>query len=176
MRWTKAAANDEPAACGRRSRVVLAPRRWRQVREKQNFSGMMVARKPGHQGERGVSCKPLRREGRIASAEPVCSCAFPFVHFAHETAGAARTRSSLRPLGVLRGRSTQNPGASRRGNAELRRFVVSSSLRGANGSGLSAGPMTGSATKQSILSFRCAMDCFAEPVIGRAFAQPGGSQ
>jgi hypothetical protein len=26
------------------------------------------------------------------------------------------------------------------------------------------------ATKQSILSFCCAMDCFAEPVIGRRFA------
>jgi len=35
-----------------------------------------VARKPGHRGERGVSRKPLRREGRDASAEPVCSCAF----------------------------------------------------------------------------------------------------
>src|SRR6202521_305157 len=33
-------------------------------------------KKPGHRGERGVSRKPLRREGRIASAEPVCSCAF----------------------------------------------------------------------------------------------------
>jgi hypothetical protein len=32
------------------------------------------------------------------------------------------------------------------------------------------------ATKQSILSFRGAMDCFAEPVIGRAFARPVGSQ
>ena len=41
---------------------------------------------------------PLRRECRIASAEPVCSCAFSYVHVAHETAGAARTRSSLRPL------------------------------------------------------------------------------
>jgi hypothetical protein len=37
---------------------------------------MTVARKPGHRGERGVSRKPLRRESRIASAEPVCSCAF----------------------------------------------------------------------------------------------------
>ncbi len=37
---------------------------------------MTVARKPGHRGERGVSRKPLRREGRDASAEPVCSCAF----------------------------------------------------------------------------------------------------
>jgi hypothetical protein len=34
---------------------------------------------------------------KIASAEPVCSCAF-FTHFAHGTAGAARTRHSLRPL------------------------------------------------------------------------------
>jgi hypothetical protein len=34
-----------------------------------------------------------------------------------------------------------------------------------------------SEAKQSIfLSFRGEMDCFAEPVIGRAFARPGGSQ
>src|ERR1700694_1991949 len=58
------------------SRVVLTPRRWRQVRGKQNFSRMTVARKPGHRGERGISRKPLRREGRPGSAEPVCSCAF----------------------------------------------------------------------------------------------------
>jgi hypothetical protein len=32
------------------------------------------------------------------------------------------------------------------------------------------------ATKQSILSSRGDMDCFAEPVIGRAFARPVGSQ
>jgi hypothetical protein len=32
------------------------------------------------------------------------------------------------------------------------------------------------ATKQSIRSLRGEMDCFAEPVIGRAFARPGGSQ
>jgi len=56
--------------------VVLTPRRWCQVRGKQNFSRATVARKPGHRGERGVSRKPLRREGRDASAEPVCSCAF----------------------------------------------------------------------------------------------------
>src|SRR5438067_550310 len=29
-----------------------------------------------HRGEHAISRKPLRREGRIASAEPVCSCAF----------------------------------------------------------------------------------------------------
>jgi hypothetical protein len=32
------------------------------------------------------------------------------------------------------------------------------------------------ATKQSMLSLRREMDCFAEPVIGRAFARPVGSQ
>src|ERR1700730_1111043 len=32
---------------------------------------------------------PSCREGRDASAEPVCSCASSYVHLAHETAGAA---------------------------------------------------------------------------------------
>jgi hypothetical protein len=35
--------------------------------------------------------------------------------------------------------------------------------------------MINSATKQSILHLRGEMDCFAEPVIGRAFARPVGS-
>jgi hypothetical protein len=33
-----------------------------------------------------------------------------------------------------------------------------------------------SVAKQSILSLRGEMDCFGEPVIGRAFARPVGSQ
>jgi hypothetical protein len=36
------------------------------------------ARSPGR--ARRKPLKPLRREGRIASAEPVCSCAFSYVH------------------------------------------------------------------------------------------------
>jgi hypothetical protein len=79
------------------------------VRSK-SFSGMTVARKPGHRGEHEISRKPPRREGRIASAEPVCSCAFSYVHFAHETAGAARTRLSLRPLFPRRVESYARPG------------------------------------------------------------------
>ena len=59
-----------------------------------------VANKPGSPGRaRYKQLKPLRREGRMFSAEPVCSCAFlPNAHSAHETAGAARTRLSLRSL------------------------------------------------------------------------------
>jgi hypothetical protein len=48
----------------------------------------------------------------------------------------------------------------------LARFVIARSQRVAR----NARPMTGSATKQSILSFRGAMDCFAEFIIGRRFA------
>jgi hypothetical protein len=43
-------ATDESTGCGRRSRVVLTPRRWRQVGERQ-LSPMTVANKPGHRGE-----------------------------------------------------------------------------------------------------------------------------
>ena len=86
---------DERHICVRRSRVVLAPRRWRQVvRINPRGDG---ARKPGPQGEREISRQPPRRGCRTASAEPVCSCAFSFALTAHGTAGAACTRHSLRP-------------------------------------------------------------------------------
>src|SRR4051812_47778852 len=57
--------------------------------------------------------KPLRREGRDASAEPVCSCAsFAKAQTARGTAGAARTRSSLRPL-TGEGKRSLKPRAER---------------------------------------------------------------
>src|SRR5262249_13783784 len=56
---------------------------------------------PVLRGEHAISRNPLRREGRVAPVEPVCSCAFPF--FAHGTVGAASTRLSLRPPALLRG-------------------------------------------------------------------------
>jgi hypothetical protein len=55
---------DESAACGRRSRVVLTPRRWCQVCERQ-LSRATVANKPGRRGEHEISRKPLRRECRV---------------------------------------------------------------------------------------------------------------
>jgi len=55
-----------------------------------------VAKEPGHRGERGISRKPSRREGRSVSANlwRLRSCAFLF---ACEAMGAASTRLSLRP-------------------------------------------------------------------------------
>ena len=45
------------------------------------FLGATVTSKLwSHRGEHGISRKPLRREGRTASAEPVCSCAFCYFH------------------------------------------------------------------------------------------------
>src|SRR5829696_836945 len=49
----------------------------------------------------------------MLSAGPVCSCAHFLVHIAHETAGAARTRSSLRPrLGESFGQASGAPCAA----------------------------------------------------------------
>jgi hypothetical protein len=78
-----------------------------------------------------------------------------------------------------------NPGASRRGIAKPYLRSESEIVLGiALGfiviarSDLSAVAQRAKAeaTKQSILPLRGAMDCFAEPVIGRAYARPVGSQ
>src|SRR2546428_298900 len=58
---------------------------------------MTVAKKPAHRGERDISRKAVAQGMSECFRSPVCSCA-PTVQFlAHETAGAARTRHSLRP-------------------------------------------------------------------------------
>ena len=46
MRWTQGARLTGDAACGRRSRVVLTPRCWRQVPRETSFPGATAARKP----------------------------------------------------------------------------------------------------------------------------------
>jgi hypothetical protein len=45
-----------------------------------------------------------------------------FVHIAHETAGAARIRHSLRPLTIEGEEFPQSSGAMRRENAKVYRF------------------------------------------------------
>src|ERR1700694_4720846 len=60
MRWTRATLLTRACACGRRSRVVLTPRRWCQVGGKM-IPAATVARKPGHRGEHGISCKTIAR-------------------------------------------------------------------------------------------------------------------
>ena len=57
-------ASDESTWRGRRSRVVLTPRRWRQV-SLRRLREATVAKEPDHRGEREVSRKPLRGECRV---------------------------------------------------------------------------------------------------------------
>src|SRR6266516_1035112 len=56
-----------------------------------------VAKKPAHRGEHEVSRKAIAQGMSDCLRCPVCSCAPKCTFLAHETAGAARTRHSLRP-------------------------------------------------------------------------------
>jgi hypothetical protein len=73
---------------GRRSRVVLTPRRWRQVGGSLSADdGDKKARSPGR--ARRKPLKPLRRECRVISAEPVAATRVLLLH--------ARLRVRLAP-------------------------------------------------------------------------------
>ena len=59
----------------------------------------MVARKPGRQGERAISRKPLRAGMPDDSGDLAVNTRVHFYyHFAHEAAGALGARHSPRPL------------------------------------------------------------------------------
>jgi hypothetical protein len=64
MRWTQAALKTRARTCGRQSRVVLTPRRWRQVSRSYPLDdGGKKARSPGR--ARSKPLKPLRGECRV---------------------------------------------------------------------------------------------------------------
>src|SRR5437764_4023747 len=81
MRWTLWLSQDERSLrrtakpCGPDAPTLASSLAGSDCRE------ATVARKPGHRGERGISRKPLRREGRSVSANlwRLRSCAF-FLH------------------------------------------------------------------------------------------------
>jgi hypothetical protein len=120
-RWVRdavdAAAHETNAfARGRRSRVVLTPRRWRQVSRKQfpRGDGGKKARSPGR--ARYKLLKPLRREGWVFPAVSVVTMLVWFFHFHARLRVRLRARLSLRPC--FRGQKfLHNLGASRRGQA-----------------------------------------------------------
>ncbi|MDB5574877.1 MAG: hypothetical protein JWR80_53 [Bradyrhizobium sp.] len=69
-------------------------------------------------GERVISRQAIAQGMSDVLRCPVCSCAHLLVHFAHETAGAARIRHSLLPH-FSRDNETQTSGASRREHAGM---------------------------------------------------------
>jgi hypothetical protein len=89
---------DEGCCRGRRSRMVLTPRRRRQVarNELSCSDGGKKARSPGR--VRRKPLKPLRRNAGLFSAEPVVTLLVCSIHFAREAMGAAGARRFLRPL------------------------------------------------------------------------------
>jgi hypothetical protein len=96
IRHAKACSTND-ARRGRRSRVVLTPRRWRQVSREifPRGDGDKKARSPGR--ARRKPLKPLRREGRVIPVH-LWFRTRVLSTFAHEAVGAAGTRLSLRPL------------------------------------------------------------------------------
>jgi hypothetical protein len=96
MRWTLWRRKTSGARSGRRSRVVLTPRRWRQV------GGSVSAGDSGKKARslgraRRKPLKPLRGECRVFSGVLVVTNARAF-YTTRAAAGAAGTRHSLRPL------------------------------------------------------------------------------
>src|SRR4029079_9942845 len=79
---------------------LLVSSRWRSVDptgSEQSFNPPATeARRIRLRGELGISRKTIAQGMSDALRCPVCSCASHH-SFAHETAGAARTRHSLRP-------------------------------------------------------------------------------
>jgi hypothetical protein len=78
MRWTRVALWTKAFSCGRRSRVVLTPRRWCQVGGSNSASdGGQKARAPG---SARIIRKPLRGECRVIPVYPTNACAFLLLH------------------------------------------------------------------------------------------------
>src|SRR5260370_29635519 len=148
---------------------------------------MTVSNKPGHRGEREVSRKTIAQGRPAGSGVPVVTTLVCLVLFRTRGCGCIGHPAFPAPS-VYRGAngSCKNSGGSRRENAGSSLEVGAMSLRGATRPPelnerprppkLAERRRKVEATKQSILPLRGAMDCFAEPVIGRAFARPVGSQ
>jgi hypothetical protein len=134
MRWTRVALKTRALSCGRRSRVVLTLRRWRQVGGIHSADdGGKQARSPGR--ARNKLLKPLRAGMPGDPGATVVTNARAF-YTPRAAAGATGTRHSPRPL--WGGSFMHNSGASRREIVDLYLVVIARS----------------EATKQSILTSR----------------------
>jgi hypothetical protein len=100
---------DERCRRGRRSRVVLAPRRWRS-KLADDDPLTTGARKPGPWGEREIGRKAIAQGRPQCPAEPVVPS--PCFFIARGPRVSVDTRPSLRPLMSEGSRFTHNSGAS----------------------------------------------------------------
>src|SRR6266700_3959001 len=70
-------ADSERRESVRQRRVVLTPRRWRQVLEKLTLLGSDGGKRAVHRGELVISCKAIAQGMSDVLRCPVCSCAQP---------------------------------------------------------------------------------------------------
>jgi hypothetical protein len=164
------AATDERGRSVRRRRVVLTSRCWRQVLERLTLLGGDGGKRAVLRGDRVISRKAIAQGMSDALRCPVCSCAHflctlrmrPRVQRAPGIPCALFTFEGKEISGKARAQHVaRTRNCSHRHCEERLRRLVRRSL-GEGGSN----PYFLSRT----------MDCFAEPVIGRAFARPVGSQ
>jgi hypothetical protein len=119
MRWTRSLRTTNAGSRGRRRRVVLAPRCWCQVPGK--FPGGDGGKKAVRREEHVISRKPSRREGRVFSAGPVCSCALFFAQW-HTRPRVQRAPGLPCALSLHEGENSSRPRALR--VARMRRLVI----------------------------------------------------
>ena len=119
MRWTQRAATD---VCARAyGEVVWFGRRGAGVKSERSEASLAGdgGKRAVLREEHEVSRKAIAQGRPECSRCPVCSCAVLFAQIARETAGAASTRSSLRPQFSKRANEDANLGRQRRENAKL---------------------------------------------------------
>src|SRR6266852_1778724 len=126
---------DEGCCSVRRSRVVLTPRRWRQVCGVKSaqpgldktYPLMTVAKEPGHRGARKKPLKPLR------AGTPGDSGVLVVTRVRSTTTKCTRGRGCnghpAFPTPSLGGRFSNASGASRRGVADSRLAVIASEAK-----------------------------------------------
>ena len=143
-------ALDERVCGVRQRRVVLTSRCWRQCTWRQLLSGRYGGKRAVLRGEPVISRKAIA-QGRPGCSRWTCMlvCAFPTTH-AHETAGAARTRSSLRPL--------FEEGKEISGKARAHRAARSRTLPSLRGA--TCPPKPWRRRKQSMSQHEGSVDCF----------------
>jgi hypothetical protein len=111
MRWTwrcfrRTALKRTAKSCGPDA-PTLASSSW-----EASFSGMTVAKQPVTGESTKETVKPLRREGRSVSAEPVCSCAH-FLCILHTRPRVQRAPGFPCALYSARARKIHKPRAQR---------------------------------------------------------------
>ena len=116
------AALDERGRRVRQKRVVPTSQCWRQCSwETFDFPGRYGGKRAVLRGERAISRKATAQGMSDVLRCPVCSWAHFLCTLAHETAGAARIRHSLRPLNWRRAKRSAKLRAHRA--ARMRNYV-----------------------------------------------------